>query len=153
MPCAASLPGQRRTDAGQQPHRLGRQQRRAPPRADHREAARLVATGGDLRQQPVGGEADRHGDADLALDLAREARQHDGGRRAVQRLGAGEVEHRLVDRQRLHQRRQRRHHARGSAAPAATYLAKSGRITTASGQAFSALNIGMALRTPYIRAT
>ncbi len=28
------------------------------------------------------------------------------------------------------------------------YLAKSGRITTASGQAFSALNIGMALRTP-----
>ena len=37
--------------------------------------------------------------------------------------------------------------------PTATYLAKSGRITTASGQAFSALNIGMALRTPYIRAT
>ena len=34
----------------------------------------------------------------------------------------------------------------------AVYLAKSGRITTASGQAFSALNIGMALRTPEIRA-
>ena len=36
---------------------------------------------------------------------------------------------------------------------AAEYFAKSGRITTASGQAASALNIGMALRTPYIRAT
>ena len=36
---------------------------------------------------------------------------------------------------------------------AAAYFAKSGRITTASGQAFSALNIGQALRTPYIRAT
>ena len=36
---------------------------------------------------------------------------------------------------------------------AALYLAKSGRITTASGQAFSALNIGMAERQPYMRAT
>jgi hypothetical protein len=32
--------------------------------------------------------------------------------------------------------------------PTATYFAKLGRITTASGHAFSALNIGMALRTP-----
>ena len=37
--------------------------------------------------------------------------------------------------------------------PTATYLLKSGRITTASGQAFNALNMGMALRTPYMRAT
>ena len=36
---------------------------------------------------------------------------------------------------------------------AATYLVKSGRITTASGHAFSALNIGIALRTPDSRAT
>ena len=34
-----------------------------------------------------------------------------------------------------------------------TYLVKSGRMTTASGQAFSALNIGMAEPTPYWRAT
>jgi hypothetical protein len=32
---------------------------------------------------------------------------------------------------------------------AALYLAKSGLMTTASGQALSALNIGMAERTPY----
>ena len=35
-----------------------------------------------------------------------EAGQHDGGGGAVQRLGARQVQHRLVDRQRLHQRRQ-----------------------------------------------
>ena len=34
-----------------------------------------------------------------------------------------------------------------------TYFAKSGLITTASGQAFSALNIGIAEPTPYSRAT
>ena len=102
--------GQRGADAGQQADRLRRQQRRGLPGADHREAARLVAAGGDLGQQPVGGQADRHGDADARFHLAREAGQHDGGRRAVQRLGAGEVEHRLVDRQRLQQRREPRHH-------------------------------------------
>jgi hypothetical protein len=31
---------------------------------------------------------------------------------------------------------------------AATYLGNSGRITTASGHAFNAFHIGMALRTP-----
>ena len=35
---------------------------------------------------------------------------------------------------------------------AATYFAMSGRTTTASGQSRSALNIGMALRTPEVRA-
>ena len=35
---------------------------------------------------------------------------------------------------------------------ASVYLEKSGGITTASGQAASALNMGMALRTPCIRA-
>ena len=34
----------------------------------------------------------------------------------------------------------------------ALYLAKSGLITTASGQAAIALNIGMAERTPFMRA-
>ena len=59
--------GQRGADAGQQADRLRRQQRRGFPGADHREAARLVAAGGDLRQQAVGGKADRHGDADASL--------------------------------------------------------------------------------------
>ena len=36
--------------------------------------------------------------------------------------------------------------------PTATYFAMSGLITTASGQAFSALNIGIAERTPDMRA-
>ena len=35
---------------------------------------------------------------------------------------------------------------------AALYLAKSGRTITASGQSLRALNIGMAERTPYVRA-
>ena len=40
-----------------------------------------------------------------------------------------------------------------TARDALVYFSKSGRITTASGQAFNALNIGIALFTPYIRAT
>ena len=40
----------------------------------------------------------------------------------------------------------------GFASLAAMYLLKSGLMTTASGQAFSALNIGMAEWTPYWRA-
>ena len=39
-----------------------------------------------------------------------------------------------------------------SAREAAVYFAKSGRITTASGQALSACHIGIALRTPRMRA-
>ena len=37
--------------------------------------------------------------------------------------------------------------------PVSVYFFISGRITVASGQAASALNIGIAERTPYIRAT
>ena len=36
--------------------------------------------------------------------------------------------------------------------PTRLYFSKSGRITTASGQASSALNMGMAERTPRMRA-
>ena len=41
--------------------------------ADDREAARLVEVGGDLGQELVVAEADRDGDAELALDPARQA--------------------------------------------------------------------------------
>ena len=59
--------------------------------AEHGESARLVAAGRELGQQRVGRQTDRDGDADLALHIAGEARQHHGGRRAVQDLGAGQV--------------------------------------------------------------
>jgi len=74
--------------------------------------------GADPRQQPdrprvPAAMPPRFGDADGRLHVADEAGQHDGGRRAVQRLRAREVERRLVDRQRLQQRRQLRHHPAG----------------------------------------
>jgi len=42
-------------------------------------------------------QADGDGDADLTLYVAGKAGEHDCGGCAVQRLGAGEVEHGLVD--------------------------------------------------------
>ena len=76
---------------------------------EHGKAARLVEVGGDLGQELVAGQADRDGDADVALDVAGKARQHLCRDHAVHALGAGEIEERLVDRQRLDQRRQRLH--------------------------------------------
>ncbi len=46
----------------------------------------------------------------LALDGGGEARQRDCRNGAVDGLGAGEIEERLVDRDRLHERRQIEHH-------------------------------------------
>ena len=148
MPIASSLrastgpmPGSSRTGSGASRRcRLGR--------ADHREAARLVAAGGDLGQQPVGGQADRDGDADLALHLR--GRSGPAPRRAARRAAP----------------RCRRGPApprRSTAAGAAASGRPSGRgpggrrrriwrsrggSPRRPGQAFSALNIGMALRTP-----
>ena len=65
----------------------------------------------------------------------------------MQPLGAGEIQERLVDRQRLDQRRERSISARTSR-PTAAYFSMSGGMTAACGQSFSALNIGMAERTP-----
>ena len=59
---------------------------------------------------------------ELLLDLGGKARQHLGRRHAVQALGAGEIEKRLVDRQRLDQRRQRQHHLAHLAADARIFL-------------------------------
>ena len=87
------------------------------------------------------------------LDALLEAGEGDGRRRLMQPLGAGQVEERLVDRQRLDGRRQRQHQRRAPRAPTRAYFAMSGGITTACGQAFSALNIGIAERTPKVRAT
>ena len=90
MPIAVQPAGKRRADAGQQADRLGGEQC-GRLGADHAEAARLVAAGGDLRQQPVGGQPDRDGDADLALDVAaRSGRaRRRAGRRAAPRCRRG----------------------------------------------------------------
>ena len=90
--------------------------------ADHREAARLVEVGGDLGEILAVGEPHRDGDADLLLDLAGEARQHQRRRHAVQPLGSREIEEGLVDRQRLDHRRQRLHQLAHLAADADIFL-------------------------------
>ena len=90
--------------------------------AQHGKAARLVEIGSDLGQEFVAGESDRDGDRELLLDLGGKARQHLGRREAVQALGAGEIEERLVDRQRLDQWRQRQHHLPHLAADARIFL-------------------------------
>src|SRR5581483_1123219 len=77
--------------------------------AEHGEAARLVEIGGDLGEELVAGQPDRDGDPALALYLAGEAGQRLGWDHAVQTLGAGEIEKRLVDGQRLDQRRELLH--------------------------------------------
>jgi hypothetical protein len=69
----------------------------------------------------------------------------------MQDLGAGHVEHSLVDGERLNLGVSASINRR-TCFEAAEYFAKSGRMTTASGHARNALNIGMALLTPYTRA-
>src|SRR4030088_3138384 len=85
--------------------------KKTPPLAlaQQGKSTRLVEVGGELRQELVFRQADRHRDADLVLDRAREAGERTGGRAAVQPLGAGKIEERLVDRQRLDQRREIEH--------------------------------------------
>src|SRR6516165_8241973 len=72
--------------------------------------ARLVEIGSDLGEKFVAGEPDRYGDRQLLLHFERKARQHFGGRQRVQARGAGQIEERLIDRERLDQRRERKHH-------------------------------------------
>jgi hypothetical protein len=99
----------RRTDAENESDRLVRQHCAGFGLIERGKAARLVHVGGNLGQELVAGQPDRHRDADVALDLAGKARQYFCGDHAVNPLGAGEIQKRLVDRQRLDQRRQRLH--------------------------------------------
>ncbi len=70
----------------------------------------------------------------------------------MQHVRTGKIEERLVQRQRFNLRREVEHHGAMDLA-AAVYLPKFGRMTMALGQSSSALNIGMAERTPSMRAT
>jgi len=71
---------------------------RGPHLGQASQTARLVHVGCDLGQELVAGQPDRNRDADVALDLLGKARQHFGGDHAVNALGAGKIEKRLVDR-------------------------------------------------------
>ena len=123
MVAVAGEPGLARfADTEDERHRLWRQERRRLGAAEHGKAARLVEIGSDLGQKFVAGEPDRDGDAQLLLDVAGKARQGLGRPHAVQPLGAGEIEKRFVDRQRLDQRRELEHHAPHLAADARIFL-------------------------------
>ena len=105
-------------DAPDQRHRLRGEERRRLGLADHRKAARLRHVGRDLGEELAIGQPDRNGDADLPLDVAWRTARAPAPAASVQPLGAGEVEERLVDRERLDQRRQRLHHRAHLAADA-----------------------------------
>ena len=77
--------------------------------ADHRETARLVEIGGELGEKLVVAEADRDRDPERRLDPPRKRGQRLRRRDAVHRRGAAQVEKRLVDRERLDERRQAAH--------------------------------------------
>ena len=77
---------------------------------DHREAARLVAIRGELRQELAVAQPDRNRDAVPLLHLRHETGQRQRRRAAVHGGRPGKVEEGLVDRDGLHQRRQIAHH-------------------------------------------
>ncbi len=105
MPSVSSLRA-RAAPTGQQADGFGREQGRGFLGVDHGEAARLASAGGDFCHQPVCGKAHRDGHADLFLDRASKAGQHDGGGGAVQGFSAGQIKHGFVNRQRLDQGRE-----------------------------------------------
>ena len=65
----------------------------------------------------------------------------------------GDVEIGLVERQRLDQRRDARGRCRRPARETARYFWKSGRTMMSDGQSRTARDIGMAERTPNVRAS
>src|SRR5262249_23462620 len=77
--------------------------------AEHGEAARPVQIGGELRPKLVVAEPDGRGDPVRYLDPPGERGEELCRRGAVQCLRAAEIEKRLIDRQRLHQRGQPTH--------------------------------------------
>ena len=100
---AGQAPLHRRTHAPQHRYRFVGKEGGGIAAAQHRKAARLVEIGGELGEELVVAQPDRHGDAELGFNAAGEPREELGGARAVELLGAAEVEKGFVDRQRLDQ--------------------------------------------------
>ena len=142
-----------RPDAPQQRNRFVTEECLRFTAAEDRETPRLVEVGSDLCEEFVLAQSNRHRDAERSFDADGEPDEELGGTLAVQRLCAAEVEKRLVDRDKGSTSGVSRLISARTARPTWRYLSMFGRITTASGQAASALNIAMAERTPYNRAT
>ena len=110
-------------------------------------AVRLGQVGGDLGDQLDARDAGRRGQPDLVGD-ARAQPPGDLGGRAEQLPRRGHVQERLVERQRLDQRRHRAAGCRTRARWRRRRRRGAGGTTTASGARRSARAIGIALRTP-----
>ena len=98
------LPCRRRTDTEDLTNRQRREEVQRLGAADDRKAAWLVEIGGELGEELVEAEADRDGDADLALDRQRNPGQQDRRRPVRPAEIGGEVEIGLVERDRLDDR-------------------------------------------------
>ena len=85
-------------DAVDLAHRQRCQKRLGLAGADHGEAARLVQFGRELGQELVGGQADRNGDPDLALDPVGDRRQGFGRGRGLGAPFVGEIQIGFVER-------------------------------------------------------
>ena len=133
------LAGHGGADVGNQADRFGRRQGCGYLGIDHADAVRLASADGDLRPQLV-----RARPTEAMMPTSVFARL---ANRASTKAAAGvctaSVQHRFVDRPRLHQRCQLAHQRRMR--DDAVCFTKSGLMKTASGQACNALNIGMAL--------
>ena len=146
-------PRRDRADTVDLAHRQRRQEVLGLGAADDREAARLLQLGGELGQELVAGKADRDRDADLVLDPPGDDRQRLGGRRRLGAIIVRQIEIGLVQRQRLDDGGRGLRRSPRISSLTRLYLAMSGWITVRiAGTSSIAWNIGMAERTPKVRA-
>ena len=147
---AAASPCRRRRSASPASAPGRRPPRRAPSTAKPRGLSRseAILARNLLQESPI----------ETVMPIARSTsaakpRQRLGRDHAVQARGAGQVHERLVDRHRLDQRRELEHQARAPRARRAHISSMSGGTTLACGHSRRASNIGIAERTPKVRAT
>ena len=119
-------------------------------RHDH-QAVRLAQVRGDLGHQLGRRHADRRGQLQLIGDGAPDG-DGDGGRVTEERLGAGHVEERLVDRDRLDERREASQDGHHLAADRRVLAPVDGQ-EDARGHSAPAVRSGIAERTPKARAS
>ena len=134
--------------------RLRRQERRRLRAAEHRKAARLVEVGGDLGEELVDGQPDRHGDADARARPRAAKRASDLRRRSCR--AAARCRTRSMNASSIDTGSTSGVSSSISARtsrPTAAYFSMSGCTTLACGQSRRASNIGIAERTPKVRAT